>query len=163
MEPICSFSELAKSSCGEFRKSPYIVRKLLECKDDITGHLQACCLCSLVGQIEEFELILIRAGIFHFSPNQLEKMWICPKHRYNLGRNWRPLRTCQYPLHSGAKKALKNIDVVTLSMSRHVHKIFGITVPIGSGKINLGDVRSSLLSTLMQSGYFNVCDSVVKR
>ena len=93
MEPICSFSELAKSSCGEFRKSPNIVRKLLECKDDITGHLQACHLSRLVGKIEEYELILVRAGIFDFPPNQLEKMWICPKHRYNLGRNWRPLRT----------------------------------------------------------------------
>ena len=150
MEPICSFSELAKSSCGEFRKSPNIVRKLLECKDDITGHLQACRLSRLVGKIQEYELILVRAGIFDFPPNQLEKMWICPKHRYNLGRNWRPLRTCQYPLHSGAKKALKNIDVVTLQMSRHAQKIFGITVPIGSGKINLGDVLTRLLI------YFNV-------
>ena len=150
MEPICSSSELAKSPCGEFRKSPNIVRKLLECKDDITGHLQACHLSRLVAKIEEYELILVRAGIFVFPPNQLEKMWICPKHRYNLDRHWRPLRTCQYPLHSGAKKALKNIDVVTLQISRHAQKIFGITVPIGSGKINLGDVLTCLLI------YFNV-------
>ncbi|CAB4003483.1 Hypothetical predicted protein [Paramuricea clavata] len=40
MEPICSFSELAKSCCGEFRKSPKIVRKLLEYKHDIPGHSQ---------------------------------------------------------------------------------------------------------------------------
>ena len=67
-------------------------------------------------------------------------MWICSKHRYNLGRNWRPLKTCQYPLHSDAKKVLKNIDVVTLQMSKYTQKIFGITVPIGSGEINFGDV-----------------------
>ena len=66
-------------------------------------------------------------------------MWICPKHRYNLGGNWRPLKTYQYLLHSGAKKALKNIDVVTLQMSKHTQKTLGITVPIGSGKINFGD------------------------
>ena len=73
MEPVCSFSELAKSSCGEFRKSPSIVRQLLECKDDITGHLQACRLSRLVGKIEEYELILARTGIFDFPPNQLKK------------------------------------------------------------------------------------------
>ena len=50
------------------------MRQLLECKDDITGHLQACRLISrLVGKIEEYELILTRTGIFDFPPNQLKK------------------------------------------------------------------------------------------
>ena len=63
MEPICSFSKLAKSSCGEFRKSPNIVPKLLECKDDIAGHLQARLLSRLVGKIQEYELILVTRHI----------------------------------------------------------------------------------------------------
>ena len=74
MEPVCSFSDLAKCSCGEFRKSPSIVRQLLECKDDITGLLQACRPSRLVRKIEEYELILARAGIFYFPPNQLKNV-----------------------------------------------------------------------------------------
>jgi len=69
--------------------------------------------------------------------HQQECMWICPNHRYNLGRKWRPLKTCQYPLHSGARKKLKNKDVVNVQMSRNVQTIFGVTVPIGSGKKNI--------------------------
>ena len=34
----CPFSELQKSSFGDFHGSPFAVRGLLECKDDITGH-----------------------------------------------------------------------------------------------------------------------------
>ena len=107
MDAKCWFSELRKSKCGDFRGSPFVVRRLLECKDDITGHLQSCHLSKLVGSVEEHDLILI---------HQQESMWICPKHRYNLGRNWRPLKTCQHPLHSGARKKLKNKDVVNLQM-----------------------------------------------
>ena len=104
MDAKCSFSELQKSKCDDFRGSPFIVRRLLECKDDITGHLQSCHLSKLVGSVEERDLILMRAGKFDLPTHQQESMWICPKHRYNLGRNWRPLKTCQYPLHSGARK-----------------------------------------------------------
>ena len=63
-----------------------------------------------------------------------EEMFVCPKHRHNLDRNWRPLRTCRYPLHSGARKKLKNNHVINLEMSKNIHAIFGITIPIGSGK-----------------------------
>ncbi len=136
MEPICSFSDLGKSCCGELRESPNILCKLRDCKNDITGHLQACHLSRLVGKVQEHELILVRAGIFDLPPNQLEGMWICPKHRHYLGCNWHPLRTCQYPLHSGARKAPKNIDVFNLHLSKLRQKIYGITVPVGSGKSN---------------------------
>ena len=61
-------------------------------------------------------------------------MWICPNHRCNLGRNWRPLKTCQYPPHSGARKKLKNKDVIHLQMSKNIQSVFGVTIPIGSGK-----------------------------
>ena len=134
MDAKCSFSELRKSKCGDFRGSPFAVRRLLECKEDITGHLQSCHLSKLVGNVEEHDLILMRAGKFDLPTHQQECMWICPNHRYNLGRNWRPLKTCQYPLHSGARKKLKNRDVVNLQMSKNIQTSFGVTIPIGSGK-----------------------------
>ena len=153
MEPVCSFSELGKSCCGGFCELPNKVCKLLDCKDDITGHLQACHLSRLVGKIQEYELILVRAGKFDLPHNQVETMWICPKHKHNLGRNWRPLRTCHYPLHSGARKAPKNMDVVNLHLSRLTQKIYGVTVPVGSGKPKRMSINSSVCSTLL-----HVCD-----
>ena len=145
MEAKCSFSELQRSSCGGFRGCEFVVRRLLECKDDITSHLQSCHLSKLVGNVEEHEIILMRAGKFDLSTHQQECMWICPKHRYNLGRNWRPLRTCQHPLHSGARKKQKNRDVVNVQMSKNIQTVFGLTVPIGSGKrMTLNIVNSRL-------------------
>ena len=134
MDAKCSFSELRKSKCGDFRGSPFVVRRLLECKDDITGHLQSCHLSKLVGNVEEHDLILMKAVKFDLRTHQQECMWICPNHSYNLGRNWRPLKTCQHPLHSGARKKLKNKDVVNIQMSKNIQTIFGTTIPIGSGK-----------------------------
>ena len=133
MEGKCSFSELAKSSCGEFRGSTRMVCRLRECQEDITGHLQACHLSKLTG-IPEYELILARAGLFDVPLHRQEEMFVCPKHRYNLGRNWRPLRTCQYPLHSGARKKLRNRNVVNMQMSKNIQSIFGTTIPVGSGE-----------------------------
>jgi len=41
------------------------VRRLLKCKDDITGHLQSYHLSKLVGNVEaEHDVILMRAGKF---------------------------------------------------------------------------------------------------
>ena len=126
MDAKCSFSRLRKSSGGDFRGSSFAVRRLMECKDDVAGHLQSCHLSKLVGNLEEHDLILMRVGKFDLPTHQQECMWICPNHRYNLGRNWRPLKTCQYPLHSGARKKLKNKDVVNLQMSRNIQTIFGV-------------------------------------
>jgi hypothetical protein len=127
----CSFST---SECGKFRDTVDCSLKLLECNDDISFHLQSCHLSTLVGKIEEHELILARAGMFYTPTKEQHEMWICPKHRYNLGRNWRPLKSCQYPLHSGPKKAYKNKDVVNLEMSKKIQLQFGTTVSIGSGE-----------------------------
>ena len=73
--------------------SPFVAirRRLLECKDDITGHLQSCHLSKLVGSVEEHDVILMKAGKFDLPTHQQESMWICPKHRYNLGRNDMPI------------------------------------------------------------------------
>ena len=128
----CSFSGFGKSSCRGFRGSDTVCR-LREFQEDITIHLKTCHLSKLSGMME-YELILIRAGLFDVPPHRQEEMFVCPKHRHNLGRNWRPLRTCRYPLHSGARKKLKNDHVINLEMSKNIHAIFGITTPIGSGK-----------------------------
>ena len=127
----CSFST---SECGKFRHTLDCSSKLLECKDDINFHLQSCHLSKLVGKIQEFELILARAGMFYIPTEKQDEMWICPKHRCNLGRNWRPLKTCQYPCHSGSKKTCKNKNVVNLEMSTNIQLQFGVTVPVGSGE-----------------------------
>ena len=44
MDAKCSFSAgVAKIYySGDFRGSPFAVQRLLECKDDVTGHLQSC-------------------------------------------------------------------------------------------------------------------------
>ena len=52
MDAKCSFSELRKSKShgGDFRSLPFAMRRLLECKDDVTGHLQNCHLSKRCGQ-----------------------------------------------------------------------------------------------------------------
>ena len=104
----------------------------------------------------------MRAGKFDLPTHQQESMWICPKHRYNLGGNWRPLKTCQYPLHSGARKKLKNKDVVNLQMSKNIQTIFGVTIPIGSGKrVSFNNYNTAWnidhISKSNSAGYPNHC------
>ena len=113
----CSFSGFGKTSCGDFRGSAYTVCRLRECQEDITSYLETCHLSKLSGMME-YELILVRAGLFNVPPHRQEEMFVCPKHRHNLGRNWRPLRTCRYPLHLGVRKKLKNDHVINLEMSK---------------------------------------------
>lgn len=127
----CSF---ATSECGSFRDVSDSSERLINCNEDLVNHLQSCHLLKFIGNITERELILARAGMFYVPVSKQEIMWVCPKHRYNLGRNWQPLRTCQFPLHSGPKKKQKNKDVVTLEMSKDIQLHFGKTVPVGSGK-----------------------------
>lgn len=127
----CSFSS---TECGGFRDVEDVSRNLLDCNDDIAHHLQSCHLSKLFGKITEYELILARAGMFYVPVSKQQQMWICPRHRYNFGKNWRPLRSCQYPLHSGQKKRQKSNNVINLNMSQNIHLTFGVIVPVGSGK-----------------------------
>ena len=129
----CSFSGLGKSSCGDFRCSTYTVCRLRECQEDIKNHLKACHLSKLSG-IMEYELILVRSGLFDVPPERQEEMFACTKHRHNLGSYWRPLRRCRYLPHSGERKKLKNYHVINLKMSKNIHSSLGITIPNGSGE-----------------------------
>ena len=47
---------------------------------------------------------LTKAGMFNVPIEKQKETWICLRHRFNLGRNCRPLKTCQFPSHSGPKK-----------------------------------------------------------
>ena len=104
-----------------------------ECRGDINDHLQACHLGQLRGTVQEYVLIANRSGLPHdLPPDQLEKLWICEKHRGNMGKNWRC--TCQYPLLNGRKKQLNTKNAVHLDMSREINTIFAELVPTGSRK-----------------------------
>ena len=136
MESKCSFANRGVAGCGDFRGCCETI-KLSECTADVDAHLHKCHLLKLVGKITEDQLILSRAGMFDISPQQQAGMWICQKHRHNLGRNWRALRTCQYPLHAAPKKQHAKKRVVNLEMSRAARLLFGVTVPVGARKFDL--------------------------
>ena len=57
------------------------MRRLLECKDDITGHLQSYHLSKLVGNVEEHDLLLIiivlSPGDFNWIKDQIAFSAIC--------------------------------------------------------------------------------------
>ena len=128
----CFFETREASVCSQ---SYVRLIKLSECRGDINDHLQACHLGQLRGTVQEYELIVNRSGLPHdLSPDQLEELWICEKHRGNMGKNWRPRRTCQYLLHSGRKKQLNTRNAVHLDMSREITTIFAELVPTVSRK-----------------------------
>ena len=105
---------------------------ILECLDDVSTHLSRCHLSR--EKLCEYDLILLRCGMFNISNDRLQKMRICPNHRYNLGKFWRPSHVCQYPLHTGSNSAVPGNHVITLQLTKDVHLLFGKTVPIGSRK-----------------------------
>ncbi|KAJ7381690.1 ARF7 effector protein C-terminus [Desmophyllum pertusum] len=135
MESKCLFETRGESVCSE---SSARLIKLSECRNNIDDQLQKWHLSQLKGTVEEYELILNRSGLPHdLSSDQLERLWICEKHRDDMGRNWRPRCTCQYPLHPGRKKQLKTRNAVNLDMSREINTIYGKHVPTGSRKSDL--------------------------
>lgn len=133
MSSICSFYTRIKSECGGYRTGNIDnVIMLTKCKNDIRRHLSSCHLSR--ENMQEYELIIARAGLFDIPESQLEKMWICPRHRKVLGKEWRPLRSCQYPTHQGDQKKIKDSHVVQLKMAKEIHKMHGVTIGIGSRK-----------------------------
>ena len=73
------FETREASVCSE---SSAGLTKFSECRSDIDDHLQACHLSQLRGKVQEYDLIVNRSGLPRdLSPNQLEELWICDKHR----------------------------------------------------------------------------------
>ena len=136
MECKCLFETRGESVCSESNACRLI--KASKCRSNVDDQLHAWHLSHLKGTVQEYELILDRSGLPHdLSLDQAEQLWICKKHRENMGRNWRPRCTCQYPLHSGRKKQLKTRNAVKPVMSREINTIFRKHVPTGSHKTDL--------------------------
>ena len=68
----CSFSGFGKFSFGGFRGSDTVCR-LQECQEDITIHLKTCHLSKLPGMVE-YELVLVRVGLFDVPPHRQEEI-----------------------------------------------------------------------------------------
>lgn len=132
MENKCILETRGESFCSE---SALSLIKLSDCRSNIYDQLQTWHLSQLIGSIQEFEIILNRLGLPHdLSPEQLEGLWICEKHRNHFGKYWRPRRTCQYPLHSGWQKQLKTRNAISPDVSREIFRIYGKHIPVGSRK-----------------------------
>ena len=131
MSNLCFLFKKHHFQCGSSHGRDEIVR-LVECNEDISYHLKSCHLsrCTL----KEFELILQRAGQDRISLDDQKKLQICPRHRHCLGKYWRPLRSCQYPKHSGPKTAVKGQEVIGVAMAQQIYELMGTNVPVGSRK-----------------------------
>ena len=69
------------------------------------------------------------------NAQQVEKMFVCPRHRANVGKDWgNPTgRTaCRYPDHKGKQTCIKNDRVVIVKIAREVMEGFGVAIPVGS-------------------------------
>ena len=100
---------------------------LSECNADISAHLRRCHLSKEC--LTEKELILMRAGYFCQTEQQVQRMMVCPRHRANLGKYWgnQTRRTpCQYPEHKGKIEGVKSDRAFT------VKHLSGVIVPVGS-------------------------------
>ena len=131
MENTCSLSGLGSISCGESRGVARIVN-IAECNEDVCTHLRSCHLSRL--HINECELILARAGHFNLSQEQKHNMTVCQRHRDHLGRYFRPLRACQYPVHDGPTRKCSGRDVINITISQDCLKLYGVLIQIGSRK-----------------------------
>ncbi|KAL9960337.1 hypothetical protein ACROYT_G033784 [Oculina patagonica] len=132
----CFMSAKDEIGCGENNGETKLV-PLSECKSDITAHLRRCHLTK--EDISESELILLRAGYFSKTAQQVENMFVCPRHRANLGKDWRNQtgRTaCHYPDHKGKQKSVKSDRVVTVKIAREVMEVFDVAIPVGSPLCN---------------------------
>ena len=131
MAGVCSFYKRGSLECGSSRGRTETVF-LYECRDDISSHLKNCCLSR--SNLKEYEVILQRAGLDHLSTEEVKKVRVCARHRFGLGKYWRPSKLCQYPGHKGSPTTVKSRDVINNAIAQEVYQLFGITVPIGSRK-----------------------------
>ena len=134
MEENCFLHDRNIGECGSDRGTSAYV-SLSGCNDDVSGHLAGCHLSREC--LTEYQLILARAGLFNLAEEQLQCMKICPKHRHNLGRFWRPVRSCQYPVHPGRPRNIKGNRVINLQTAKEIHTVYDKIVHIGSRKLHL--------------------------
>ena len=148
MENKCLFENRRESFCSETTSR---LTKLSERRSYIDDQLRRWHLSQHIGSVQEHELILNRSGLPHdLASKQLERLWICAKHRHDMGKNWRPCWTCQHPLHSGWKEELKMKNAVNIVMSREIIAVYGKHVPSGSRK------RGELITQLHRSNVLSL-------
>ena len=54
--------------------------------------------------MSEKDLISARVGLLEITEERIEKMTVCPAHRYGLGKYWQAPKTCQDPGHEGKNR-----------------------------------------------------------
>ena len=142
----CSFSS-SDSTCGPTVYAPEdpSIIPLRACRKDLSGYLTNLGVSGCRGLGSRnipaeydsmIEIILNRAGIYNLSRDDMEKMAICPKHRYDFSTHFQKLPPrCSYPIHRGEKKSLKNPRRVN-KVSEETYSLFHVKVPIASGMYN---------------------------
>ena len=116
MERKCLFETRGESFCSEL--TTFKLTKLSECRSNFDDQFRRWHLSQHIGSVSEQELILYKSGLPHdLASKQLKRLWICAKHRHDIGKNLHLCQTCQYPLHPGRKKELKARNVVNIIMS----------------------------------------------
>lgn len=151
----CSF-ECEGSPCGSFGDTSEII-PLVKCTVDMSSHLISLGVSSKRGRrslpsLDEWQLILNRAGIFGKETESATSKTICPKHRRLLTMDWpgRKNNACTYPSHRGLRKQLKSTRRVNDIVSAEIFAHFQRSVPIGSGKLDLDYyIKYILLKTLL--------------
>lgn len=125
---VCSFSNHSSKSFGSLRGNADIVFiPLKSCTKNISDHLRGCYKTPQEG-LDEWELCLFRAGIFH--QEHADTMTICPIHRNQFGLGWRPSRTCKHPAHTCKQKPVRG---VTKRISIEIQRTWQTVCEIGQG------------------------------
>ncbi|CAB4006105.1 Hypothetical predicted protein [Paramuricea clavata] len=81
----------------------------------------------------------MRAGFLYPTEQQFQTMFVCPRHRANLGEYWgnqSRSSAWQYPEHRGKKKGVKNDRVVSVKIAREVQQMFAVIIPVGMAICN---------------------------
>ena len=86
------------------------------------------------ANLREYEVILQRAGLDCLSHEEVKTLRVCARHRYGMGKYWKPSKLCQYPRYKGPLTSVKSRDVINPAMAKEVFQLFDISVPIGSRK-----------------------------
>ena len=131
----CVFATKSKKKCGYSplsRKCEYT--SLLSCDADMSKHLTGC---HLPKSLQEYEVILARAGVFSWEKRSLQDMIICSSHRDEFGKYWRPPKSCQYPEHVGKGKKFRDRHVININLAAKIMETLHCVVPIGSRKFAL--------------------------
>ncbi len=133
----CSFGPIVGSDCSfdrrDAKRSTEII-PLTACKKEISNHKSTW---AFSGIANEQELILVRAGIFYASLQDLAALNICPFHRSELGIGWRRGKeTCRVPKELATHKTIKKGERgIGKEASKIIYQKTGVLIPVGSGNV----------------------------